>query len=53
MTPISYSPAVKTTLYSLIETLQDQAIPEDDIAVTATVARLCKAGYVKFLSLQQ
>jgi len=38
------------TLYDLIEALQDQVEPEDDAAVTAAVAHLCKAGYVKYLN---
>lgn len=40
-----------TTLYALIETVQDQVIPGDDAAVTAAVVRLCNAGYVKFLNV--
>jgi hypothetical protein len=47
--PIVHTPTI-TTLYTLIETLQDQVVPEDDAAVTAVVARLCHAGYVKFLN---
>lgn len=44
-----YTPTI-TTLYALFETLQDQVAPEDDDVVTATVVRLCKAGYAKFLN---
>lgn len=47
VTPIVYPPII-TTLYALIETLQDQVVPEDDAVVTAAVAWLCHAGYVKF-----
>jgi hypothetical protein len=42
-----------TTLYALIEAVQDQVVTEDDAAVTATVARLCNAGYVKFLNISE
>jgi hypothetical protein len=38
--PIIHTPTI-TTLYALIETLQDQVVPEADAAVTAVVARLC------------
>ena len=47
--PSVHTPAI-TTLYALIETLQDQGVPEDDATVTAAVACLCNAGYVKFLN---
>jgi len=47
--PIVHTPTI-TTLYALIETLQDQVVPEDDAAVTAVVARLYNAGYVTFLN---
>ena len=50
VTPIIH-PAAITTLYALIETLQDQVAPEDDAAVTVAVAHLCRAGYVKFLNV--
>lgn len=50
--PIVHTPAI-TTLYALIETLQDQVIPEDDATVTAVVVRLCKAGYAKFLNVPE
>ena len=47
--PIIHTPTI-TTLYALIETLQDQVVPEADAAVTAVVARLCNTGYVTFLN---
>jgi hypothetical protein len=46
-------PSTITTLYALIETLQDQVAPEDDTAVTAAVVRLCKAGHAKFLNVSE
>ena len=48
--PIVHTPTM-TTLCALIETLQDQVVPEDDAAVTAAVIHLCKAGYAKFLNV--
>jgi hypothetical protein len=50
--PIVHAPTT-TTLYALIETLQDQVVPTDDAVVTATVARLCNAGYAKFLNTSE
>ena len=50
--PIVHTPVV-TTLYALIGTLQEQVAPEDDPIVTAAVARLCNAGYVKFLNVSE
>ena len=50
--PIVHIPTI-TTLYALIGTLQEQVAPEDDALVTATVARLCNAGYVKFLNMSE
>jgi hypothetical protein len=50
--PIVHIPAI-TTLYALIATLQEQVAPENDVLVTATVARLCNAGYVKFLNVSE
>ena len=50
--PIIHPPTI-TTLYALIETLQDQVAPEDDTAVTAAVVGLCKAGYAKFLNVSE
>ena len=47
--PMFTSPPI-TTLYDLIEALQDQGEPEDDAAVTTAVAYLCNAGYVKYLT---
>ena len=47
--PIIHTPTI-TTLYALIETLQDQVVPEADAAVTAVVVRLCNTGYVTFLN---
>jgi len=49
---IVHTPII-TSLYTLIETLQDQVAPEDDAAVVAVVARLCNAGYVKFLNVSE
>jgi hypothetical protein len=50
--PMVHTPTI-TTLYSLIETLQDQVVPADDSVVTAAVVRLCKAGYAKFLNVSE
>lgn len=50
--PIVHTPTI-TTLYALIETLQDQVVPADDAVMTAAVVRLCKAGYAKFLSVSE
>jgi hypothetical protein len=50
--PIMHTPTI-TTLYALIETVQDQVAPEDDAAVNTTVARLCNAGYVTFLNVSE
>jgi hypothetical protein len=50
--PIAHTPTI-TTLYALIETVQDQVAPEDDAAVNTTVARLCNAGYVTFLNVSE
>ena len=50
--PLVHPPAI-TTLYTLIEAVQDQVVTEDDAAVTATVVRLCNAGYVKFLNISE
>jgi hypothetical protein len=50
--PIVPIPAI-TTLYALIGILQEQVVPENDALVTATVARLCNAGYVKFLNVSE
>lgn len=47
--PIIHTPAI-TTLYDLMETFQEKVAPEDDATVTAAVACLCDAGYVKFLN---
>ena len=47
--PIVHTPTI-TTLYALIETLQNQVVPEDDATVTAVVVRLCNTGYVTFLN---
>ena len=48
--PIVHTPTI-TTLYELIEALQNQVEPEDDVVVTAAVVHLCNAGYVKFLNM--
>jgi hypothetical protein len=48
--PIVHIPTI-TTLYELIEALQNQVEPEDDAAVTAAVVHLFNAGYVKFLNM--
>jgi len=40
-----------TTLYDLIEALQDQVTPQDDAAVTAAVVHLFNTDYVKFLNM--
>jgi hypothetical protein len=42
-----------TTLYELIEALQDQVEPEDDATVTAAVVHLFNAGYVKYLTVSK
>lgn len=49
VSPLVHSPTI-TTLYALIGILQEQVTPEDDALVTAIVARLCNAGYVKLLN---
>jgi hypothetical protein len=49
MNPIVYPPTI-TTLYDLMEALQDQVTPEDDATVTAAVVHLFNADYVKFLN---
>jgi hypothetical protein len=49
---IVHTPII-TSLYTLIETLQDQVVPEDDAVVIAVVARLCNAGYVKCLNVTE
>jgi hypothetical protein len=50
--PRVHTPTI-TTLYALIEAVQDQVVTEDDAAVTAAVVRLCNAGYVKFLNVSE
>ena len=46
-------PPTITTLYDLIEAFQDQVAPADDAAVTAAVAHLFNAAYVKFLNMPE
>ena len=48
--PMVHTPTI-TTLYDLIEALQDHVAPQDDAAVTAAVVHLFKADYVKFLNM--
>ena len=50
VSPRVHTPTI-TTLYDLIEAFQDQVAPEDDAAVTAAVAHLFNAAYVKFLNM--
>lgn len=50
--PTVHTPAI-TTLYALIGALQEHVAPEDDALVTTAVARLCNAGYVKFLNVSE
>ena len=50
MDPIVHTPTI-TTLYDLVEALQDQVTPEDDATVTAAVVHLFNADYVKFLNI--
>lgn len=47
MDPIVYTPII-TTLYDLIEALQEQVAPEDDAVVTAAVVHLLNADYVRW-----
>jgi hypothetical protein len=47
MDPIVYTPTI-TTLYDLIEALQEQVAPEDDAVVTAAVVHLFNADYVRW-----
>ena len=47
MDPIVYTPII-TTLYDLIEALQEQVAPEDDAVVTAAVVHLFNADYVRW-----
>jgi hypothetical protein len=49
---IVYTPII-TSLYTLIETLQDEVAPEDDAIVIAVVACLCNAGHIKFLNVSE
>jgi hypothetical protein len=50
--PLVHTPTC-TTLYNLIEAVQEQVVPEDDAVVIAAVAHLCKAGYVKYLRVSK
>ena len=52
VTPVVHTPTI-TTLYALIESLQERVEPEEDAAVTIAVARLCQAGYVKVLHVPE
>jgi hypothetical protein len=52
VSPRVHTPTI-TTLYDLIEAFQDQVAPEDDAAVTAAVAHLFNAAYVKFLAMSE
>ena len=47
--PTVQSPII-TTLYALLETLQDHIVLEDDAVVIAAVVRLFSDGYAKFLN---
>ncbi len=50
-TPIVHTTTMMT-LQALFETLQDQVVPEDDVAMTAAVVCLCNAGYAKLNVLE-
>jgi hypothetical protein len=50
--PIVHIPTL-TTLYDLIEALQDQVAPENDAAVIAAAVHLCNTAHVKFLNMSE